>query len=377
MERTKRHRTQDTGHLRICLLSQYPPQSGGIAVHAQCLAEGLAAKGHQVTVITYGKMGRKSGRVRIVETGGVNVFLLRGMCFSFGAFFKLRRMIARGEVDVVHAHPVWPAGMVALKARFLARRKVPVVMTSHGSDLLRHGKIPVFSWLIGRVARRADRLICVSGFLEKRAREMGVTGCPVVYNGIDAKNMAKRMKKSREQNTENRKQKTVLFVGALVPQKGPDIFMEMTKKISSEMPGVNFVVVGDGPMRAGLEKSAPGNVEFTGKLSHEKTMEQIMSADVLAVTSRMEGFGLAPLEALALGTPVVALPNGALPEILPGEFLAKDIAEAICSELETGKLKKIAAREGAKLAGRFTVEKMVSGTEKIYRSVLNGRKAEK
>ena len=70
--------------MKICILSQYPPQGGGIAVHCSQLARGLESRGHRVNVITYGRMGRKlAGKVRIHEMPIVNKFILRGSLYSY------------------------------------------------------------------------------------------------------------------------------------------------------------------------------------------------------------------------------------------------------------------------------------------------------
>jgi glycosyltransferase involved in cell wall biosynthesis len=350
--------------LRICILSQYPPQTGGIAVHTRMLAEGLAEKGDIVSVITYGKSGRvgRSG-LNVYETGGPDVFFLRGLCFSISAMMKLSGMIARGEIDIVHAHPIYPAGLAALAARKLARRNVPVVMTSHGSDLMKYTSAPVLGCVVRKIAKSADALICVSDFIRNRALEMGISRSCTVRNGIEAAELPKRAKGGNG--------KTVTFVGALIPQKGPDIFIGAAREVLKELPDTKFIVIGDGPMRKRLEKSAPESMEFMGRISRKKSLAMVASSDILAVTSRSEGFGMAALEALVMGTPVAALPAGALAEVLPKEFLASNVAPAIISELKTGRLSMLAKRTGPRLAERFSVSKMVRGTKNVYMGVLN------
>lgn len=125
----------------------------------------------------------------------------------------------------------------------------------------------------------------------------------------------------------------VYCVSRLSPEKGIDILLEAARKL----PEIDFLIAGDGPEREILENSSSPNVTFLGFV---KDIPDLLSqADVLCVPSRSEGLGLAALEAMAAGVPVVASRVGGLPEvILDGEtgllFTSED-PEALKIALQT------------------------------------------
>ncbi|MEM5804553.1 MAG: glycosyltransferase family 4 protein, partial [Candidatus Aenigmatarchaeota archaeon] len=134
-----------------------------------------------------------------------------------------------------------------------------------------------------------------------------------------------------------------------------------------------FVFVGSGSMEEELrmyaKRNGIANVRFEGMREHGTALEYIRSADVLVVPSKFEGFGLTALEGMALGTPVVAKPAGALKEMLAKESLAEDIAARIRDVLENQDFRDIMVRKNADIAKRFGIERMIDGIEKVYDEV--------
>lgn len=139
--------------------------------------------------------------------------------------------------------------------------------------------------------------------------------------------------------------KTILFIGNLVPVKGPDVllkaFSELERKLSSESlcgqplsteelknPTTELLIIGTGPMRRQLERIAhhlkiAERVHFLGNRSHDEVAQWMNLADVLCLTSRSEGMPNVVVEALASGLPVVATAVGACPELLADEQAAR------------------------------------------------------
>ncbi|MFQ6010133.1 MAG: glycosyltransferase family 4 protein [Candidatus Aenigmatarchaeota archaeon] len=355
--------------MSICLLSRYPPLKGGVSVHVQALVKGLKEKGHDITLITYGKLKRKERGTRIIEVPMINLFFLRGLVYLIGAILALRK--AREKIDIIHAHPLHPAGTAAVM--FKTFSKVPVVVTSHGSDLAKWSKVPLGKAFFSRIANSSDKVICVSDALARRAKDIGIKRkkIMVVPNGIDVPHKIRKASKIRlrQQLRLPEKKKTVLFVGMMEDIKNPQELLEVAKHLKDYL----FVFVGGGSLERQMRQYAItnklGNVRFTGMKDHETALKYIRAADILAVPSKFEGFGIVALEGMMLGTAVVAKPAGALKNLLARESLTKNLKSRIVQVMESKRLRNKIIRKNSKIAEKFNENTMVDEIERIYQTV--------
>ncbi len=355
--------------MKICILSQFPPQVGGIAVHCSQLARELESRGHRVHVITYGRMGRKlAGRIRIHEMPIVNKFILRGSMYSYFTLKTLKAVKENGGIDIVHAHPLYPAGLVA--SIFRKKSGVPFVATSHGSDLLRWSRLRVAKRIFPRIANSAGKLICVSGYLAREAHSMGVSKgkLEVVYDWIDRSGLPREGRaRLRKRLKLPQDRKIVLFAGALTEDKGPDLLLDMARGIDAD-----FLFLGRGPMMKRLKGRARWkgikNARFPGSKTHKACLKYMKASDLMAVPSRIEGFGITALEAMALGVPCLANPAGGLKEVLPKECMNLN-KKTILKVLENEGFAARLAAMGKRKAKKFDMKKSVRKIEKIYREV--------
>jgi len=362
--------------MKIVILSQFPPQVGGIAVHCSQLAKGLESRGHKVHVITYGRMKRKTaGSVKIHEMPIVNKFLLRGSMYSYFTLKALKAINESEGIDIVHAHPLYPAGLVA--SVFKKKAGVPFVATCHGSDIMRWGRLGLARKLFMKIAGSTGRLICVSGHMAKEAKKLGVPKgrLEVVYDWIDRSIFPKEGKTAlRKKLKLPEDRKLVVFAGALSEHKGPDILLDMAKGVDAD-----FLFLGKGPMLKKLKDRARwkgiGNVRFLGAKTHRTCLKFMKAADLVAMPSRMEGFGMAALEAMAMGVPVLARPAGGLAEVVPKECLLdkKSLVKALENERFSAKLSAL----GREKARHFDMKKSVRRIEGIYREVVRGSNGKK
>jgi glycosyltransferase involved in cell wall biosynthesis len=140
----------------------------------------------------------------------------------------------------------------------------------------------------------------------------------------------------------------VVFIGNLVPVKGPDVLLDAFTRLREEMSSdAMLVIVGDGDLRRSLEQSLERrgllqHVRFMGRRPHSEMPNWISAADVLCLPSRTEGCPNVVLEALASGRPVVATRVGAVPDLLTestGRLVdvgdAKGLADALAASLGT------------------------------------------
>jgi glycosyltransferase involved in cell wall biosynthesis len=163
-------------------------------------------------------------------------------------------------------------------------------------------------------------------------------------------------------------------VARLVAQKDQRTLVEAAPAILEPFPEARFVVVGDGPLRADLERRAAGlPFEFTG--GRGDVPDLLAGFDVFAFPSLYEGLCLAVIEAQAAGVPVVATPVGGIREtVVDGETGllvppqdARALAAAVCRLLEDRELvARLAAEAKRRARERFSVERMVERTLELY-----------
>jgi glycosyltransferase involved in cell wall biosynthesis len=169
-------------------------------------------------------------------------------------------------------------------------------------------------------------------------------------------------------------------VGRLVPEKGIDVFLRAAALVRAVVPHARFVVVGDGPQRADLERRAAAlgigsDVTFTG--FRADAWRIIAGLGLLVVPSRSDGSPLVVSEAMAAGVPVVASRVGGLPDLVedggsgllvrPGEV--EELARAIVSVLlEPAAATEFGAR-GLELAANRSHAQLVDRMELMYRAL--------
>ena len=157
-------------------------------------------------------------------------------------------------------------------------------------------------------------------------------------------------------------------MGRLTPVKGHDLFLRAARRILDEAPGTRFVIVGDGPLRMDLERTARelGVAEacvFTG--ARRDVYDLVGAMDVFVLSSLHEGAPMALLEAMALGTPVVATAVGGVPEILTQGTTGLLVEPQDASGLAAGGLELLRnpewARGMAERARRVAADKFSHG----------------
>ncbi len=359
--------------MNICMISPYPPQTGGVPVHTESLVK-MLSKGHKIFLITYGRLGRKSsGNVEVIEVPIINMKFLRGMSFFLGALFKLRSTAKKNKIDIIHSQFMHPPGTVASFYRKICRKKIKFFVTAHGSDLLSLAGGMFGRMIIKSVGNSCDRLICVSEYLAETAESLGTDKkkISVIYNGLSDMGLPKESKKSLRKHLKLPDKNIITFAGKLTEAKGADIFLILAEHLSYRK-GMCFLVVGDGPQRKSLEHfcekfGLEDSVVFTGPKDHDETLRYMKASDVIVVPSRVEGFGLTALEAMRLGVPVVASPAGALPEIMPGLAVTENLPHIVVKILESSKFRNAVVKGNRKISQGFTLEKMCDETESLYR----------
>lgn len=322
--------------LRVLLVSdQYPPMTGGVPVVASQLAAGLAARGHEVTVLAPSATWRggagATGGARVRYAGSVPWPGYPGLRFAVARPGAVRALVAALAPDVVHAHSPLGLGRAALRAaRQLA---VPVIYTNH---YLPANALP------GRARPAAfDRAFyaAVTGFANRcalvtapTATALGLLAAAgltapgrVISSGIDtgrfAPGPADPALAARYGVPGGLP--VILSVGRLSREKRADVLIAALARLAVP---ARLVLAGSGPDRGRLEAAArraglAGRVHFPGFIPDADLAGLYRLAGVFATASEAELQGIAALQALACGVPVAAARAGALTELAGGDCL--------------------------------------------------------
>jgi len=306
----------------------------------------------------------------------------------FGVAPRLTRQLGPLNPVLLHAH----YGANGLRALPLARRLgIPLIVTFHGSDAtatdLSHEKTHFGHRRY--IARKAELLdgaalfLTDSQFIRRKLLEQGFPEAKVEvqYTGVDTKMFRPA---PAEQGP------LILFVGRLVERKGPDFMIRAAAQIQNEFPATEVVLIGDGPMRAQLEKQAKDSLrryQFLGMRTHREVSEWMNRASVFCAPSvRMpsgeeEAFGMVYAEAMAMEKPVVAFDSGGISEVVSHGntgFLAQErdwrtLADHLSILLKNAELRRtfgVAGRE--RVLSEFNLEHWARVLESRY-AKISGR----
>lgn len=254
-------------------------------------------------------------------------------------------------------------------------------------------ELTLFEKLDLKGLKKARAIITVSEFSKREIIELlgySEENIWVIYNGVDFTKFAQIKDSSILEKTKikygiPRDIPTLLHVGSNEPRKNVETLLKALKVIKQKFKLENILLIKvgnltlDGNTRKlitltkelGLEK----NVLFLNYIPEEDLPKIYNLSDVFVFPSTYEGFGLPPLEAMACGTPVIASNTSALPEIvgnagiLVNPYDVYGLAKKICQVLKYESLKRDLSKKGMKQARKFTWEKAVKETLKVYKEV--------
>jgi glycosyltransferase involved in cell wall biosynthesis len=395
--------------LRIAMISEHasplaPPggiDAGGQNVHIGGLATALARRGHEVTVHTRrddvglpGSVAYAPGvTVEHVRAGPARV-VGKDQLLPYMAEFaeQLARRWASAPPDVIHAH-FWMSGLAALGG--VRGQDIPVVQTFHALGSVKRAhqpdtdtSPPERTRFEAQVGRDAAAVIATCA---DEARELAAYGIPpgsvhVVPCGVDTERF-----RPAGPVAERGDRPRVLTIGRLVPRKGLDTVIEAL----CHVPDAELVVAG-GPPRAGLDRDpevlrlrrlaqargVASRVLFTGRVAREELPALIRSADVVVSVPWYEPFGIAVVEAMACGVPVVVSAVGGHLDTVADGVTGLHVPPHVPGAL-AGRLRRLfadprlgpslGATAAARIHERHAWSRIAAETEAVYRQIIDGR----
>jgi phosphatidylinositol alpha-1,6-mannosyltransferase len=323
--------------MKVLLVTfEYPPYSGGIATYALTVAEGLARLGCDVHVLAPAYPGSEALDAGLASTtvrmpvGHGTKELVR---FVPG-LLRLRAELARFRPDVALLASDLAHGVGAVAS---SGRGVPFVPVVHGSEIAKHfpartAKQRVQAVWLRRAYRTAAGVICVSGYVKDLMVRAGFDPdrLAVVHNGVEDRLVEAPNDPAREAQLRERhgigNRRVMLTFARLTPRKGQDLMIRALGAVRVRHPDVCYVVAGTGDdesrLRAlAVREGAEGSVVFAGRVAEEDKAALLDLCDVYVLPSReedqrVEGLGIALLEAAARARPLVAGRHGGVPEVV-------------------------------------------------------------
>lgn len=305
------------------------PTFGGSGVLATELGKALADKGHNVHFITYQQPVRLTGF-------SANIFYheVRVPTYPLFDFPPYETALASTMVDVIrnqhldllHVHYAIPHASAAYMAKKILEednRHIPVITTLHGTDITLVGKDKTYAPVVAFSINQSDAITAVSNNLREEtfANFRIEKDIEVIHNFVDIKRFAKKPIDAFRKVIAPNGERILMHASNFRKIKRIADVIHIFEKVRKAVPS-KLLLVGDGPERPMAEELAReleicDDVRFVGK---QQDMEEIYAiSDLFLLPSEYESFGLAALEAMAGGAPVIASNAGGLPEIIePG-----------------------------------------------------------
>jgi N-acetyl-alpha-D-glucosaminyl L-malate synthase BshA len=301
---------------------------GGSGIIATELGKRLASRGHRVHVLSSdmpARLGDYQPGLSFHRVEAPMYPLFREPHYLLSLANKIVHVSRDERLDIVHAHYAIPHATAGYLARQILAQtcdgEVPrVVTTLHGTDITLLGNDRSYSEIVRFSIQESDGVTTVSESLKADTyRELGVScDIRVIPNFLDCSAYRRRDVSPLRAKLAPENQRILIHVSNFRPVKRAAAVVEIFARIRRDMPA-RLLMVGDGPdlaeaTRLSRALGVGDDVEFLGE--QDQVVPLLSAADVFLLPSVQESFGLAALEAMACGVPIVASRIGGLPEVV-------------------------------------------------------------
>lgn len=361
------------------LLVYFEPQSSGQTTHVLSLAHGLDKDKYAIIVVLPTHLHQS---ITAFKQTGVEIVPLpmRKILWNTQSIASLMRLIRRQNIDIVHVHSQEAGLLVRVLAR-AAGAKV-IIYTPQCTNIRQLRWFWLYRSIEKILSYITDEIISVNETDRIRIIRWGIPSSKVITikNGIDPNSFKEPINVVRMKQTLglDEKRPLVMQVGRLSYQKNPLTFVKGASIVTGEHPDVQFVLVGDGPLKDEVE----AYIQELGMNKHvrylgwqDNAYKLIAIADIISLTSRWEGLPYVLLEAMAWSRPVVTTAVNGCPEIvkhgITGYLIpnndATTWAKFVIKLLEdTKKSVEMGKRGNRMLKEELSLQRMIENTEQLY-----------
>ena len=368
----------------------YPPHLGGMEIFVQRLSEGLAKKGHDVSVFTTSNVKVES----ISKNNAVRIISLKKMSHVYNVPIVpslFWRLINEEKPDIINAHQ-YPIFFSDISAWVSQLRNIPFVLWVH---VVSDPKSPLSGLIsntyystIGKFPfEMADSIISPTLAYKQKLIDMGTKAkkIQVIPYGIDVEKFYYVNKSNVFKERYNCEGSTIILsVGRLNYQKGFKFLIKAMPGILRRIPDAKLIIVGEGEQLSELENLVKSldlfeSVIFTGALAQKEIPMAYATADIFVLPSLFESFGISLIEAQAAGKPVIGTKTGGVPEALidgktgllvePGD--PKQLEVAILKVLLNKKLQNEFGNNGYDFAkSRYSIQTTIETVSRTYNKIM-------
>lgn len=366
------------------------PTFGGSGVVATELGKALAEKGHRIHFITYNQPVRLnvfSGNLFYHEVSVSDYPLFDYPPYELALSNKIVEVAKYEKLDLLHVHYAIPhasAAYMAKKMLEVDNISLPFITTLHGTDITLVGKDPSFETAISFAINESDAVTSVSESLKQdtyRYFKNVKREIEVIPNFInpDSYNFANAKEHRKLYAGDN--QKILVHVSNFRKVKRVEDVLKMFDIVRKKIPS-RLILVGDGPERSNIDRlcrelDTCNEILSLGKIVEPNSILGV--GDLFVLPSETESFGLAALEAMAAGVPVISTNQGGLPEINKQgysgmlsnvgdvEDMAKNAIHILGNEEILATFKQNARKE----AEKYDIAKILPIYEDLYKRVIS------
>jgi phosphatidylinositol alpha-1,6-mannosyltransferase len=333
---------------RLFVTCDFPPVSGGQSNYFRNLWSRISASDDTLLIPDRSKNYCESnhiGNTRFTRLPR-GEWLLPRLGRLLGLIVAMTAAVRATKPGVIHAGQIMACGLAALWCKKTLR--IPYYVYVFGADIMEFENDPLGRWLITMVLNNSTGVICCSNFTAQHVVDKFAPSAAVhtINPGVEDRFFEEKNPGALRQKLGLAGKTVLLTVGRLIERKGHELVIRSLKKLIELVPDVHYLVVGDGPVREKLEKTAAqcgvsNLVSFTGSVGDAVLPSYYHAADLFIMVPRqlgtkdIEGFGIVYLEANAAGLPVIT--NPALLEIMEECYCKANWVRVCTQELSTQK----------------------------------------
>jgi N-acetyl-alpha-D-glucosaminyl L-malate synthase BshA len=366
------------------------PTFGGSGVLATELGKALAQKGHHVHFITYQQPVRLNGFLPNIFYHEVQVPtypLFDYPPYETALASTMVDVIRNNHLELLHVHYAIPHASAAYMAKKILEGegiRIPVITTLHGTDITLVGRDKTYAPVVAFSINQSDAITAVSHNLRDETFDTFRIEKPiqVIHNFVDVERFHRKPIDAFRRVIAPDGERILLHASNFRKIKRVQDVVRIFHEVHKVLPS-KLLFVGDGPERATAEDLSRqlgvcDDIRFVGK---QEQMEDILAiADLFLLTSEYESFGLAALEAMAAGVPVVSTNAGGLGEIMIEgvtgymgnvgdiELMSRRSIEILQDDNRLQEFKNAAAKH----AHQFDIHKIIPIYEALYSEVMEG-----